>query len=538
MHESLFLKSNQDQGQVLNLFWYAFAHDTEKSPKQVAQGLVQRVQRPPRFLPTDGAMTQVLNAFWEKIYSCDACHPPEQMATLLKTKYLGTPMPSQWIPDVLAADLASAVKDMRSAASAGPGGWTIAQLKTLPIWAWHDFSSMLHLYERHGLPGPLKEIWVALLPKGDELVSPRADDVRPIAVSSSLYRLYSKAKAATMMSTIEQYLHAQQWGGRPQRSVMQGVAQVVTRVEAARLSGQPCVGLSIDIKKFFDCIPTAAVSLLLEHAGVDVGTAQIVQNLVCGMQRRWRLPGRTLSPYIQISRGVAQGCTSSVMLANILVCAAIKYTLRGREAFIQACGYVDDLIFLMSDEADLGVIWQRLCAFTAVVGLEINRKKSFIFTTCEDMRARWHRIGTIDGLTVQTVFTYIGVLVNTMSMNGAKDHPAVVEKSDELVAKTKQRLTLLRTLPMSVTQRGIIAGAAVMATLLHAPWMWTWQWSQKQWASFKQSIVAATQGAVSPKSRIAREVFLHLLHRGHRLDPFAALADVHEMARHLLGAAA
>ena len=53
----LVLKSNQDQGQVLNLipaklmFWCAFAHDTEKIPKKVVQGLVQRVQRPPRFLP-------------------------------------------------------------------------------------------------------------------------------------------------------------------------------------------------------------------------------------------------------------------------------------------------------------------------------------------------------------------------------------------------------------------------------------------------------------------------------------------------------
>ena len=53
----LVLRSNQDQGQALKLipaksmFWCAFKYNTKKSPKKVVQGLVQRAQRPPWFLP-------------------------------------------------------------------------------------------------------------------------------------------------------------------------------------------------------------------------------------------------------------------------------------------------------------------------------------------------------------------------------------------------------------------------------------------------------------------------------------------------------
>ena len=242
------------------------------------------------------------------------------------------------------ADLASAIAAMRSSASPGPGGWRICELKSLPAMAWEEYSHMLHLYERAGMPMPLREIWVSLLPKSDEKAFPSAHDVRPISVGASMYRLYSRAKAATLQPLMAKNLHPGQWGGRPGRGVMQAVTEVVSEIEYAKAKQLDLMGISLDIQKFFDAVPTTSVATLLMLTGADEGTAIMIQQVMMGMRRRWKLPNRTLTEYIKIQRGVAQGCSLSLMIANILIAAFIRYVLKGMDSEeAKAVAYVDDV---------------------------------------------------------------------------------------------------------------------------------------------------------------------------------------------------
>ena len=467
-------------------------------------------------------MEKVLNQFWEPLYSAENAYPADTMITLLEHQYFLPSAPPQWVVDIQPKDLADAVKSMRTQASAGPGGWTVAQLRSLPYAAWVEYSHLLHLYERQGLPQALREIWVAVLPKGETSCTPDPGAVRPIAVSSTMYRLFSKAKAATMQPVIEPYLHSSQWGGRQGRSAAQAASEVLLRIECAKQQNASCVGLSIDLAKFFDSVPTKAVSCFLHHAGVDYGTSMIVQQLVEGMKRRWRLPGRILSSYIKTSRGLAQGCTLSVMLANVIVSTLLKFVLRDIESSVFACAYIDDLIFLTDDPHLLNLVWERLNSFTNVIGLRINKSKTFVFATRAEQHALWQLSGTPGNLQIKSVFTYLGVLIAAGPPSQA-DQTEIVKKASEHSEKSSKRLGRIKALPLAPPQRSLLIGAAVTAGLMYAPWLWTW--TAVQWSSYKTMVLAAISGHASTHPRAAREVLLFLLHRGHRLDHNVALAD-------------
>ena len=162
-----------------------------------------------------------------------------------------------------------------------------------------------------------------------------------------------------------------------------------------------------------------------------------------------------------------------------------------------------------------------MLAFTNVVGLAVNRKKSFVFSTSRERASLWEQNGTPIGLEAKRVFTYLGVLVTATP--GISEDPMLRQKADELHQKAMQRLPKIRSLPLAAEKRALLVSSAVQAAVLYAPWGWTW--SHKVWSAYRTTIVATIQGKLAPKARAAREVCLHLLHRGHRLDPTVAGAD-------------
>ena len=101
---------------------------------------------------TDSSMEQVLNAYWEHIFLSDKCYSLEVLNSLLENQHFVDPRPPSWIPDIDAQRLMEVAQGVRASAFAGPGGWSIPQLKSLPMAAWHDYAHMLHLFERHGFP--------------------------------------------------------------------------------------------------------------------------------------------------------------------------------------------------------------------------------------------------------------------------------------------------------------------------------------------------------------------------------------------------
>ena len=203
------------------------------------------------------------------------------------------------------------------------------------------------------------------------------------------------------------------------------------------------MGLSLDLANWFDSIPTRAVTTLLHLAGIHIGTAQIIENMVSGMRRRWRLPGRTLSSYPE-------------------VCA------------------VADVIFLMQNEADLHLLRGRLSPYGGGWHRDINESKTFVFTTDDEQRRQWRSGHTVPNFQVQDVFAYLSVLMDTRGARSlrAPEHPVAQPRAMSMSEKSLASVMKVRSLPLSIAHRGVLLGAS--AGLAYAPW--TWKWKLKAWS--------------------------------------------------------
>ena len=212
----------------------------------------------------------------------------------------------------------------------------------------------MRLLEHEHFPVALQEVWISLIPKGTAQGLPAPGDLRPTAVTSALYRVYSKAKAAALGPTVEAFLHPCQWGARSQRTLQQAVASIAVPFDHARAGGPQWSGFSLDFSKCFDVLPSAAIASVLEIGGVDSWNAELVQRIVRSMRRRWRLPGRNLSEVLRVTRGIPQGCCMSVLVANCFMALLTKELMQGFDRdTVRVSTYCDDILVIAQSHETL-----------------------------------------------------------------------------------------------------------------------------------------------------------------------------------------
>eukprot|EP00971_Amphidinium_carterae_P108075 2139746-Amphidinium_carterae.1 len=177
--------------------------------------------KPFRGLVVDGVfqvnshvVDDALRSTWQRIHRLNGTDSSTLM-TVFQNKYAEL-VPAGTGADhrpLCAQDLISALKRTKPHTAAGPCGWRATELKKLPVCAWVQLSAIFNQAESRGcLPRLCQILWQAAVPKTDALQVP-ADGVRPIAIYSLLYRLYAKARCATLRENFQNVIHEDQYGG-------------------------------------------------------------------------------------------------------------------------------------------------------------------------------------------------------------------------------------------------------------------------------------------------------------------------------------
>ena len=474
-------------------------------------------------IPTnEGEFVRTLHDFWDTVFSPPGQRSPADTDALIMSRY------QRWSQDQLPTEdvswqmLEESIKHMSPAAAPGPGGWRVTELKGLPKQAWVEMMDMVHLFEREGFPQAWKQLWITLIPKKAHDSMPSAGELRPIAVASAAYRVYSRAKAMTLRPILEEFLDESQWGARPGRSLYQAVSAVASKLEVERDNKQAAwFGISVDFKKCFDSMPYTSIGCILTLAGVDHTVACRIQEMVSQMTRRWRLPGRNLSDEFKVGRGIPQGCSLSVQVANAYM-ALLAKDLRtaGKPGQVVVSAFCDDVIMMAQSEEILQQLWKKVLIFANTLGMEVSAGKSFALTNHEATHHRWLREGAVANLAVKSSFTYLGATLHSLPPH--LDTVDNIQAHSKYDALTQARLARVRALPLSLEQKGVIAASTVMSAICFAPF--GWGWPLKKWTAIRSSLVAAVQGSSNPKARTAREILMFIFMKGHCLDPVYARA--------------
>ena len=205
----------------------------------------------------------------------------------------------------------------------GLDGWSVAALKSLANCSPELFDKLallLGLVEDSGIwPQAFVTASVSLIPKDASQTAPLPTDLRPLTILSSIYRVWAKARLPALVEWQEQWLPDQAWGFRPGRSA-EGLFFCTSflDMECAAAAGDVAAGISFDLRKAFDHIPTDLLLTVLEARGCHPCILRPLRGLFDQMLPRFRLRG-TLGPAFSSSNGIPQGCPLSPICLNAVL---------------------------------------------------------------------------------------------------------------------------------------------------------------------------------------------------------------------------
>eukprot|EP00438_Fugacium_kawagutii_P006260 Skav225533 [mRNA] locus=scaffold144:568552:573362:- [translate_table: standard] len=170
----------------------------------------------------------------------------------------------------------TALKSMRPNTSRGICGWAPDELKQLPNL-------------REGFPEWLMKAQVLPLEK-----QPQTTDVfrtRPITITSLLYRFWSKAVVRKLLHQWTHWMPPSICGFLPRRGPLDWHYAMQLELEATNLGYQTTHhgGLTLDLKKCFNCLPQAPVVDLLVHLGLPDEIAYTWTCSIRNLTRYWQL---------------------------------------------------------------------------------------------------------------------------------------------------------------------------------------------------------------------------------------------------------
>ena len=266
------------------------------------------------------SVDRLLRDAWDPIfraYAPPASSPPSWAAFASRFRHVLPPRSSVELPALSASLLADTLSHASRHTAAGPDGWTMDELRALPLPLLDFLASFFSVVEATGAwPPALLQATVVLIPKGDSAASPSA--LRPITVLPAPYRLWALARLRSLWSWQEAWISHTQHGFRPAHCAPDAAWLWALQLEEALSGGSPCCGALLDWAKAFDRLPHSILFPLAEHAGLPRQVLLPLRYMLTHLQRRFRTPCGIGSAFVA-TNGIPQGDPVSVLWMNLFM---------------------------------------------------------------------------------------------------------------------------------------------------------------------------------------------------------------------------
>ena len=274
-----------------------------------------------------------------------------------------------------AATLHDTIKRMNRS-SPGPDGWHLDELQMLPKSAWE---SLLPILERepHSESSSSLSLYKRVPIEKSNTSIPPPNMIRPIDVYSVVLRAYTSAQAAMLRSWLKQVVHPCQYASSYGAQVAPAKINIYAEMTLHRL--KETWALAIDFSKMFNTLSLAITLQTSSYMGLSQESIEALQKPLRACRGFWRLPHNAVSPMETHSRGLPQGVSTSVALAEIMVSVLLRKILR--VAVIDIVSYVDDVNVLANSEAVLAYVWGLVVSFAKDFRLDLALQKCHLWGT-------------------------------------------------------------------------------------------------------------------------------------------------------------
>eukprot|EP00438_Fugacium_kawagutii_P032564 Skav217938 [mRNA] locus=scaffold1737:126699:129917:- [translate_table: standard] len=266
---------------------------------------------------------------------------------------------------------------MNSQTARGACGWSVDELKALPIECISKLITAFDLVLPHGLPAHLMR--ARTIPLSKKPNSQRVEHTRPITILGVLYRLWSKITTKQVLSHWSYTFPASITGFLPGRSYE--LAQYSLQFELEMANLQPTAaqygGLTLDLRKAFNNLPKLPCKLILLKLGVPVHWVVAWYSSLNQMVRFWQVDGQLFDTQA-VTTGVPEGDNWSVCCM-----VGINYVLETqiRQFSCVPNLFADNWSYHCHDPDEHSPILDTINRFTSAMRLSVDWSKTWCWGT-------------------------------------------------------------------------------------------------------------------------------------------------------------
>ena len=236
----------------------------------------------------------------------------------------------------------------------------------------------------YGIPKGFATAKVTFIPKEPETTDP--SKLRPISVTSHLYRAYAKILNDRLYSIVDEKLSKAQHGYRKHLPGCQAALAKVTSVIAeASVRSRSLALASIDLMKAFDSVSHEHILECLKRLNVDDYLIRATSDVLERASMILNAEGGSYK--LKPKRGVPQGLSISGLLFIIALDEVVReadsvnpYTTENEQIKFGAVALVDDLVIMSTSKAKLNEKLRKVHYKLMLAGWDVNEAKSFGFS--------------------------------------------------------------------------------------------------------------------------------------------------------------
>ena len=218
---------------------------------------------------------------------------------------------------ILMDELHSAIKKGKQRKAPGPDGICHEFYKKFWDIIKHDLLDIINnMYLEGQVAEDQKHGNLVCLPKIDSPLHP--GHYRPLSILNTDYKLLTQILATRLRVMSEQILHRNQYCGRNDLSIYDGIATVRDIIAHAEDSRYPICILTIDFKDAFDKLSHEYLFHILREYGFSDTFCHRLRTTYANATSTLTINGNTTTP-ISIKSGVRQGCPLSMILFSLCI---------------------------------------------------------------------------------------------------------------------------------------------------------------------------------------------------------------------------
>jgi exonuclease III len=319
-----------------------------------------------------------LTAFWIPMWQAehhvDSHEEWPEFQNLMR--HMPTPPAGFQFDDSLCA-WQQAVKKLRASSARGFDAVSAQELKQLPT---EMLEELIHVCNNYpdGFPTWFMRTGVCPLNKADDVPQPKQS--RPICILSQIYRLFASVFCTQVLQFWASFFPVSITGMLPSRGSHDAAYAMQVLIEMVKFQGSQASGLTLDIKKCFNCIRHEAGRRLLLHMGLPEFRVRQFLKSIKNMTRFWEINGQSFGP-ITSSCGFPEGDAHSVLVMLAVALLWASNVEKVSSPALKAAAYADNWSWHSNHAYDNGPAARATIQVTQACGLEIDWGKTWRWAT-------------------------------------------------------------------------------------------------------------------------------------------------------------